>query len=121
LIVGQGTSDIFTVQNFIKGCCQEEHTTKKVKIPVVYDVMPCSLVETYQCFVPWEWKHHVLKHFDQSTWCQLLEDNSLLSHCCDNLKSYMQEKCLSEECTLIIIVLFENFDRLAGSFAAFLL
>jgi hypothetical protein len=49
LIIRQGMSDILTVQKLIQGCCQEEHTTKKIKIPFICDVMP-FLVETYQCF-----------------------------------------------------------------------
>jgi len=49
LIIRQGMSDTLTIQNLIQGCCQEEHTTKKIKIPFICDVMSC-LVETYQCF-----------------------------------------------------------------------
>ena len=49
LIIRQATSDILTVQNLIRGCYQQEHTIKKIKIPFICDVMPC-LVETFQCF-----------------------------------------------------------------------
>jgi hypothetical protein len=49
LIIRQGTSDTLTVQNLIQGCCQEEHTTKKIKTPFICDVMSC-LVEMYWCF-----------------------------------------------------------------------
>jgi hypothetical protein len=78
------------------------------KLRLLSSVMWCHIVwwKVTSVFVSWKWKRNVhLKHFNQSMWCQIPESDSLHSHCCENLKSYMQEKCVTEGCMLNVIVL----------------
>jgi hypothetical protein len=45
LIIRQGTSDTLNCPKYYTRLMPKEHTTKKIKIPFICDVMPC-LVET---------------------------------------------------------------------------
>jgi hypothetical protein len=77
--------------------------------------VPCSLVEVYWCF-RWSYSlHHqgnmleavstseMLVNFYKATWCNIPEDSRLHTRHCENLKSHLCDKGLTQLCCIKVL------------------